>query len=352
MVTEATIGSFLQIFDAVLMGMSSPCSNGEDLVSEAAVEGFNAFAGLLHAGSGGTFMRLPRVPADAKVLRQHAITAAFLGFPWDSMCISRTGTNYGPRALREAGDQFSFYNANLDLDLTDHYKFADCGDVAVIPGAAVRTMDRAEAMILEVLNGGAIPVTFGGDHSITIACVRAFAKRYENPGLILVDSHFDTAADVGGEELNHACPIARAVDAGFDPRKIVIIGTNGWLNPRAEFEYASDKGITLMPIETVIDKGPIEVARQARAIAGNGTDSVYLTFDIDAIDGAYAPGTGVPAAGGLTSREAIALVSELGKGGLGGMDIVEVSPPYDHDGITSRLAVKLVLETLAATLAK
>lgn len=321
-------------------------------MSGPALETFDAFGGLLHAGSGGTFMRLPRIAADAQVIKKNAVDVAFLGFPWDSMCISRTGTNYGPRALREAGDQFSFYNANLDIDLSDHYKFADCGDVAVIPGAAARTMKRAESMILEVLNGAAMPVVFGGDHSITIACVRAFQKRYDNPGLILVDSHFDTAADVGGEELNHACPIARAVDAGFDPRKIVIIGTNGWLNPKAEFEYAREKGITLMPLETLVEKGPVAVGREARSIAGTGTDSIYLTFDIDAIDGAYAPGTGVPAAGGLTSREAIALVSELGRGGLGGMDIVEVSPPYDHDGITSRLAVKLVLETLAATVSR
>ncbi|MCT8974247.1 agmatinase [Microbaculum marinisediminis] len=310
---------------------------------------FNAFAGLLHAGSGGTFMRLPHVAADAQTITENGINVAFLGFPWDAMCISRTGANYGPRALREASDQFSFYNANLNLDLREHYKFADCGDVPVVPGAAIRTMDRAEAMILDVLKGGAMPVVLGGDHSVTIACARAFRKHHDNPGLILVDSHFDTAIDVGGEELNHACPIARAIDAGFDPRKIVIIGTNGWLNPKAELEYAREQGISLMPLETIMEKGPIAVGREARAIAGAGTDSVYLTFDIDAIDGAYAPGTGVPAPGGLTSREAIALVSELGRGGLGGLDVVEVSPPYDHDGITSRLAVRLVLETLAAT---
>ncbi len=306
-----------------------------------------SFGGLLHAGSGGTFMRFPHVKPDADTLKKLGITVGIIGFPWDSMCISRTGTNYGPRVIREASDQFSSYSANLDIDLSDHYTFADCGDVAVVPGSPVRTMERAQRMMSEVLGAGAIPVTIGGDHSITIACARAFRERYDNPGLILIDSHFDTAEDVGGEEMNHACPIARAVDAGFDPSKIVIIGTNGWLNPKAEFDYARQRGMTIMPIETVIEKGAVAVAREARAIAGAGTDSVYLTFDIDAIDGAYAPGTGVPAAGGLTSREAIAMVSELARGGLGGLDVVEVSPPYDHDGITSRLAVKLILEALA-----
>jgi agmatinase len=311
----------------------------------------NAFAGLLHAGTGGTFMRLPRLPADAGAIRSAGVTAAFLGFPWDAMCISRTGTNYGPRAIREASDQFSFFNANRGVDLTEHYRFADVGDVAVVPGAAVTTMNRAEALVGQILAGGAMPITVGGDHSISIACVRAFAKAHRNPGLILVDSHFDTALEVGGEELSHCCPITRAVDAGFDPKKIVIVGTNGWMNPKSELAYIRERGITLIPLEAIVERGPVAVAREATAIAGAGTGSVYLTFDIDSIDGAYAPGTGVPAPGGMTSREAIALIHEIGKVGLGGMDLVEVSPPYDHDGITSRLAVQLILEALAGNAA-
>ncbi|PKP85729.1 MAG: agmatinase [Alphaproteobacteria bacterium HGW-Alphaproteobacteria-2] len=312
----------------------------------------DAFSGLLHAGTGGSFMRLPRLPADAKALKDAKVTAAILGFPWDAMCISRTGTNMGPKAIRDASDQFSFFNANLGLDLSDHYTFADCGDVPVVPGGAVKTMKLAEDMVNEIMAGGAMPITLGGDHSITIACVRAFAKHVKKPGLILVDSHFDTALEVGGEELSHCCPITRAVDAGFDPRNIVIIGTNGWMNPRNELDYIREKGITLMPLETIIDKGPVAVAREAAEIAGTGTDSVYLTFDIDAIDGAYAPGTGVPAPGGMTSREAIALIRELAKVGIGGLDLVEVSPSYDHDGITSRLAVQLILEALGGNVCR
>ena len=315
-------------------------------MSNAGTFSADAFSGLLHAGTGGTFMRTRQMPADTEALKAAGVTAAFLGFPWDAMCISRTGTNYGPRAIREASDQFSFFSPNRNIDLEDHYTFADCGDVPVVPGSAVRTMGLAEQMLDRILASGAMPITIGGDHSITIACVRAFRKRYANPGLILVDSHFDTAEDVGGEELSHCCPITRAVDAGFDPAKIVIIGTNGWMNPRGELDYILKKGITLMPLEDIIEKGAVAVAREAAKIAGNGTDSVYLTFDIDAIDGAYAPGTGVPAPGGMTSREAIALIAELAKVGIGGMDLVEVSPSYDHDGITSRLAMQLVLEAL------
>lgn len=321
-------------------------------MSDAPIFDENAISGLLHASTTGTFMRLPSMAAQTEALQKANVTAAILGFPWDAMCISRTGTNYGPRAIREASDQFSFFNANTGVDLNDSYTLADCGDVPVVPGSAKRTMDIAEKLVGDILAAGAMPITLGGDHSITIACARAFVKRYKNPGLILIDSHFDTALEVGGEDLSHCCPITRAVDAGFDPRKIAIVGTNGWMNPKSELAYVKEKGISLFPIEQIIAEGPQAVAAKARVVAGDGTDSVYLTFDIDSIDGAYAPGTGVPAPGGMTSREAITLIEEVAKVGIGGMDLVEVSPSWDHDGITSRLAVRLILDALAGNAAK
>ena len=142
----------------------------------------NAFTGLLHAGTHGTFMRLPPMPADAGTLKDQSIDAAFLGFPWDAMCISRTGTNYGPRAIRDASDQFSFYNASYGLDLNDHYKMADCGDVPVVPGSGVTTMDRAEAMVAQILDGGAMPITIGRrpfDHHCLCAGLR---QEVQEPG--------------------------------------------------------------------------------------------------------------------------------------------------------------------------
>lgn len=307
----------------------------------------NSFSGLLHAGTHGTFMRLPRMQPKAKKLKEAKINAAVLGFPWDAMCISRTGTNLGPRAIREASDQFSFYNASTGMDLNEHYRMADCGDVPVVPGAAITTIDRAQALVSEILEGEAMPITIGGDHSITIACVRAFAKKYKKPGLVLVDMHFDTALDVGGEPLSHCCPITRAVDAGFDPKRIAIVGTGGWMNPKGEYAYVKEQGITLFTVEDIWSEGAKAIAKKAAAVASKGSDGVYLTYDIDSIDAAYAPGTGVPAPGGMNSREALTMAYELGRMGLAGMDLVEVSPPWDHDGITSRLAVRLILEMLA-----
>ncbi len=310
-----------------------------------------AFSGLLHAGTHGTFMRLPSVAPKARKLKDARITAAVLGFPWDSMCISRTGTNYGPRAIRDASDQFSFFNASTGIDLNEHYRMADCGDVPVNPGAAPRTMARAEALVSEILESGAMPITIGGDHSITIACVRAFARKYKKPGLVLVDTHFDTAVDVDGETLSHCCPIARAVDAGFDPKRIAIVGTGGWMNPKSELAYVRKHGIALFTVEDIWAEGAKAIAKKAAAVASKGSDGVYLTYDIDAIDAAYAPGTGVSTPGGMNSREALTMAYELGRMGIAGMDLVEVSPPWDHDGITSRLAVRLILEMLAGNAA-
>lgn len=307
----------------------------------------NAFSGLLHAGTHGTFMRLPSVAPDAKALKAANVDVGFLGFPWDAMCISRTGTNYGPRAIRDASDQFSFYNANTGVDLKDRYTMADCGDVPVNPGSAIQTMDIAQGLVSQILDAGAMPVTIGGDHSITIACARAFAEKHEAPGLVLVDMHFDTAVDLNGEELSHCCPIPRAVDAGFDPKRIAIVGAGGWMNPKSELAYVKDHGITLFTAEDIWEQGAKAIAQKAAAVASNGSGDVYLTYDIDSIDAAYAPGTGVPSPGGMTSREAIVMAHELGKMGISGLDVVEVSPSWDHDGITSRLAVRLLLEALA-----
>jgi len=237
------------------------------------------------------------------------------------------------------------------MDLSAHFIFADVGDVPVVMGNAVITMARGEAMIAEVLASGAIPVTLGGDHSITIAGVRAFAKAVPACGLILMDTHFDTAVDVGGEMLSHCCPITRAVDAGFDPKNIVIIGTSGWMNPRSELAYCLENGITLLPLEKVWEMGPDAVAEKAVSVASSGTSGVYLTLDIDVLDSSFAPGTGVPTTCGMTPREMLGIIKGLGAANIRAFDLVEVSPSWDNDGITSPLGVRIILDTLA-TIAK
>jgi agmatinase len=305
------------------------------------------WTGNLHANVTGTFLGRPRVAADPAALRAAGANVAFVGFPWDGTCISRTGTNFGPRGLREASEQFLTYNANTGVDLTETLNIVDCGDITVVPGNSIATQSNAEHFVSVLLAADVLPVIGGGDHSITIGPGRAFARRFARCGMIHFDTHLDTAEDVGGETLNHCCPIARAVDAGFRPENIVTIGPNGWMNPRSELAYVRKKGITLIPLEEVWEQGPKAVGQRAAERASDGTDAVYLTIDIDVMDAACAPGTGVPTPGGMTPREIITILGCFGAVPLRMIDLAEVSPPWDPAGITARLGMRLLLEALA-----
>ena len=151
-------------------------------------------------------------------------------------------------------------------------------------------------------------MTLGGDHSVTIPAVRAVAERGLEAGLVLIDTHLDTALDVGGEELSNCCPITRAIDAGFSPERTVLIGMSGWMNPRAELEYCRERGITVIWIDEIWEAGVAATLERALAIAGGTEGGIYLTVDVDSLDGSYAPGTSVPTNAGLTARELLELV--------------------------------------------
>ncbi|MSO95646.1 MAG: agmatinase [Thermoleophilia bacterium] len=299
---------------------------------------------LLHAGLAGSFLRLPHVAPDA--VAGSGARAAIYGIPFDATNISRTGANFGPRGIRDVSCQFLSYNATLDFDLVDALAPVDCGDCHIALANPSRTFERAQRDLEAIIAAGALPVVFGGDHSVSIPAVRAVKARVADPGLILIDTHLDTALDVGGEELNHCCPITRAVDAGFDPKKIVLVGISGWMNPRTEIAYCRERGITVIWLEDVWTLGTAVVAERARAIAGAG-DGVYLSFDVDSLDAAHAPGTCCPTPGGLTMREAIELVRGVSAGGLLGVDVVETAPTLDPTPTTSIVAARIALEAMA-----
>lgn len=275
------------------------------------------------------------------------IGAAIYGIPWDSTVISRSGANYGPRGIREASLRALPYNATLDLDLGETLNPVDCGDADVIIGNAQRTFENAQRDLSNIVSASVVPVTLGGDHSVTIPAVRAVMEHCDNPSLVLIDAHLDTALDVGGEKLNHCCPITRAVEAGFPPENMVIVGTSGWLNPRGEIEYCGEHGIEVIWLEDVWEVGVPGTLERILDVISKGTDGTYLSVDVDALDGSYAPGTGVPAAGGLTSREMLLLVRGISEHGLVGMDMVEVAPTLDPTGVTASIAVRIILDALA-----
>ncbi|HEV3035691.1 MAG TPA: agmatinase [Solirubrobacteraceae bacterium] len=305
------------------------------------------WSSLLHAGLAGSFLRLPHVAADEQALREHGARAAIYGLPFDATNISRTGANYGPRGIREVSCQFLPYNATFDFDLLEALNPVDTGDCEVALANPQRTFERAQADLGEILAAGALPVMFGGDHSVTIPAVRAVRAHVEDPGLVLIDMHLDTAVDVGGEQLNHCCPIARAVDAGFDPAKIVLVGISGWMNPRAEIDYCREHGITVIWLEEIWEHGTAWAVDRAREISRSAADGVYLSFDVDALDAAHAVGTCCPTTGGLTSREAIELVRGVSRGGLIGVDVVEASPSLDATPATALIAGRIALEAMA-----
>jgi guanidinobutyrase len=304
------------------------------------------WSSLLHAGLAGSFQRFPHVAADAEALREAGAGAAVYGIPFDSTNISRTGANYGPRGMREVSVQLLTYNATFDFDVAEALAPVDCGDCAVIPGDPARTFERAQADIGAILSASALPVILGGEHSITIPAVRAIREHASDPGLVLIDMHLDTAQDVGGEPLSHCCPITRAVDAGFDPEKIVLVGISGWMNPRSELDFCRRHGITVIWLEDIWELGTAQVAERARKIAGAG-DGVYLSFDVDSLDAAHAPGTCCPSPGGLSSREAIDLVRRVSAGGLLGVDVVEVAPSLDGTPTTALIGCRVAVEAMA-----
>jgi len=304
------------------------------------------WSSLLHAGLSNSFLRLPHVPADAAALREHGARAAIYGIPFDATNISRTGANYGPRGIRDVSCQFLTFNATLGFDLLEALNPVDAGDTDIVLANAEKTFERAQADLGQIIESGALPVTLGGDHSITIPAARAISAAHGDPGLVLVDMHLDTAPDVGGELLNHCCPITRAVDAGFDPAKIALVGISGWMNPRTELEYCEEHGITIIWLEEIWERGTAWAADKAREVAGAG-DGIYLSFDVDARGGARAPGACRPGRGGLTSREAIELVRGVSRDGLLGVDVVEVAPSLDPTPATALIGGRIALEAMA-----
>ncbi|MBK5233370.1 MAG: agmatinase [Thermoleophilia bacterium] len=301
---------------------------------------------ILHAGLSNSFLRLPHVGPNAEALKAHGARAAIYGIPFDATNISRTGANYGPRGIRDVSCQFLTFNATLDFDLLEVLNPVDTGDADIVLANAESTFSRAQDDLSQIIDSGALPVTLGGDHSVTIPAVRAISSRFDDPGLVLVDMHLDTAPDVGGELLNHCCPVTRAVDAGFDPKKIALVGISGWMNPKTELAYCEEHGITVIGLEEIWENGTSWASDKAREVAGAG-DGIYLSFDVDSLDGAHAPGTCCPSPGGLTSREAIELVRGISSGGLLGADVVEVAPSLDPSPTTALIGGRIALEAMA-----
>ena len=286
-----------------------------------------------------TFGGLPYTEDPAELA---GVDVAIVGAPMDDLVTDRPGTRLGPRAIRAVGlEQGPHLEAGIDAFET--LRVVDYGDAPVTPADPAASHAAIERTVGEVLAAGVVPIVLGGDHSIAEPDVRACARAHGPVGLIHFDTHTDTARELYGVEINHGTPMYRLVEEGsVDPKRYVQIGLRGYWPGEEEFAWQAKHGITALFMHDVRDLGIREVVGRAVGIAGDGP--VFLTVDVDVLDPAFAPGTGTPEMGGLTSRELLALVRALPRQQIVASDLVEVSPPYDHAEITSLAAATLGYE--------
>jgi len=298
-----------------------------------------------------TFCRFPlleRVPTA-----HQPVDWALYGIPFDAGVTYRPGARFGPRAIRAESQYVKPYHVEHRIMLTEVLSLADAGD------SPVRGFDCEEntRAVAEFAAGIGNPrhtklLAVGGDHSCALANLRATAKR-RNGGkyaLIHFDSHLDTVDQISGEKYSHASPFIRAVEEGLiDPKRMLSIGIKGPLNTPKDLDFARDHGVTIVTYEQWKREGTATIDH---FLEGLGDAECYLTFDIDCIDPAFAPGTGTPSIGGFTSADALGLLRRLANvsGGRGpnlvGADVVEVLPDRDHAGITALLAAHVMFEVL------
>jgi guanidinobutyrase len=287
----------------------------------------------------GTMMRLPAA-ADAV-----GLDACFIGIPLDVGTSNRPGTRFGPKQIRAESVMLRPYNMWTRAAPFDSLRIADIGDVPINTFDLKDAVRRIEMFYDSVLTHPVIPVTLGGDHTLTLPVLRSIAKKHGPVGLVHIDAHADINDHMFGETIAHGTPFRRAFEEGLiDADHTFQIGLRGTGYTAEDFDWARDKGFTVVQAEELWHKSATPLIDDIRAKMG--TRPVYLTFDIDSLDPAYAPGTGTPEIGGLTSVQAIELIRGCQGMNLVGCDLVEVSPPYDLQGNTALLAANLIFEML------
>lgn len=305
---------------------------------------------VLHCGP-ATFLNRPHISCNRNEIQEKNIKAAILGYPFDCTTIMRTGSTMGPRRCREMSALYIPYHMDYDVNIVEKYNLHDVGDIPVKIGDAYETLQRGKKTVLEILHGGAMPVIIGGEHTSPLSATLAFEEYTPNAryGFILFDSHLDTALDVDGDPWNHCCPVTRTLELScFKPENAVIIGPGGALNPKAELEYVRENNISLFTSRDVYKMGIEKVIEETIKTVSDGTDGVYITFDMDVLEASQTPGTCAPTPGGLTVREMIKAIDLLGQIKLIGFDVAEIAPAYDHSDITALTAARFILDMLAS----
>ena len=304
---------------------------------------------LPHFAGINTFMKAPYLE---DVRRVGEFDATVMGVPFDGGTTYRAGTRFGPQGIRRISALYSPYNYETGVDLREQMTLCDAGDVFTIPANIEKTFDQISNAVAHVAASGSFPLILGGDHSIGFPTVRGIASvTSKRIGIIHIDRH----ADIQEKDLDermHTTPYFHATEIpNVRPENLVQIGIGGWQVPRAAVPIMLQRRTNVFSIADVEDLGVAKVVEMALERAWDGTDAVYLSFDIDSIEPGFVPGTGWPEPGGLMPREALKMVGLIAAEGLCGMEVVEVSPPYDHADITSLMALRLCVDVLGSLVA-
>jgi agmatinase len=306
----------------------------------------------------GSFEKLPWA-TDDESLRAASADVAIVGAPLDDAVSSRPGARFGPRAIRMAPTTWgtgSAWSIQLEVEPYTNLKVVDAGDAPIVPARLERGLRVIHEKVFRVASSGAIPVVLGGDHSITYPSAAAVA-RHVHPrkvGIVHFDAHADTGADQWGSLVGHGTPMRRLIEEGWvDGANFVQVGLRGYWPEKETFDWMRERGLRWHTMVEIEERGSEAVIADAIAEALDGPECVYLSVDIDVVDPGMAPGTGTPEPGGLLARELLRAVRQIvGRVDLVGMDVVEVSPPYDQSEITAMLAHRVVLEAIGALAAK
>jgi guanidinopropionase len=286
-----------------------------------------------------TFMRTPyrEDPAGTDI--------GLIGVPFDGGVTNRTGTRHGPREVRNQSSLMRKINQASGIAPYELCRVADLGDAWVQrPFHLEESLDEIREFYDRVHAAGVVPLSCGGDHSISLPILRALARR-RPVGMVHFDAHCDTGSNYLGSNYHHGAPFSRAVEEGLlDPRRTIQIGIRGGVNDRDVWKFSHESGMRVVYMHEAHTRGLDAVMAEARTIVGGGP--TYVSFDIDSLDPAFAPGTGTPEIGGFTSLQAQLMIRQLQGLDLVGADMVEVSPPFDPSGVTALTGASIMFELL------
>jgi agmatinase len=285
-------------------------------------------------------MRLPHVTTT------DGVDFAVVGAPFDTGVCYKTGSRFGPTAIREASTLMRNYSLNLDVNIFDHLSGVDYGDISIIPGYIHESYNRIEEGLRPLLAAGIFPVVLGGDHSITLAELRAVKKKYGPVALLHFDSHLDTWDDYWGMKYTHGTPFRRACEEGLlDTAHSIQVGIRGSQYGPEDIQGSRELGLEVLTANELHAIGIAEGIRRIRERVG--TARTFLSFDIDFVDPSMAPGTGTIEIGGFSGHETLTLLQSAKDANLVAMDLVEVLPGIDPSGKTAYMAANVIHDILA-----